>query len=348
MASSASREELTFEELVLIAGGHTAFQLLWAGVTLGLFSLLSKSPGATSDDIATKLGLEQQPTRILLVGLTALKLIKKEGDAYRNAHLTEQMLIPEKAGSAAPILGWQAHIVYPGLINFIESLKSGKNTGLEYLPGAGNTLYERLVSHPKVETVFQEAMSALSSQANNYMLQTVDLTNVVHLVDAGGGDGTNAIAFAKKYPELKITIFDSPSVCEIARKKIDQVGLSERIDTWEGNFLSDPFPDGIDAVIYAHIFTIWSPENNLRLLHRTYSALNEGGRVLIFNMMANDDDTGPLSTALGSPYFLAIATGEGMLYSWKDYEKWLAEAGFAKTQRVGDLPLNHGLIVGQK
>ena len=101
-------------------------------------------------------------------------------------------------------------------------------------------------------------------------------------------------------------------------------------------------------MLYSHIFTIWSPENNLKLLQRTYSALDEGGRVLILNMMANDDDTGPLSTALGSPYFLAIATGEGMLYPWKDYDKWLLEAGFGKSQHVGDLPLNHGLIVGRK
>jgi len=65
-------------------------------------------------------------------------------------------------------------------------------------------------------------------------------------------------------------------------------------------------------------------------------------------MMARDDDSGPLSTALGSPYFLAIATGEGMLYPWKDYESWLKEAGFGRLQRIGGLPLDHGLLVGIK
>ena len=46
------------------------------------------------------------------------------------------------------------------------------------------------------------------------------------------------------------------------------------------------------------------------------------------HMMANDDDLGPIACTLGSPYLLTIATGEGMLYSWKDYEAYLAEAGF--------------------
>ena len=348
MTSLAAGDELTLEQLVLIAGGHTAFQLLWAGVTLGLFSLLSKSPGIAFDEIGTKLKLERQPARILVVGLTALKLIRKEGNSYSNSGLTEQMLVPEKPGSAAPILGWQARIVYPGLANFVESLKAGKNIGLECFPGEGNTLYERLVSHPEVESIFQDAMSALSSQANNYMLQAVDLENVRHLVDAGGGDGTNAIAFAKKYPELRVTIFDSPSVCEIAKNRVADAGLADRIDTWAGSFLSDPFPTGIDAVIYAHIFTIWSPQRNIDLLRRTHEALDDDGRVFIFNMMARDDDTGPLSTALGSPYFLAIATGEGMLYSWSEYEGWLSESGFAEVHRVDGLPLDHGLIIGGK
>ena len=65
-------------------------------------------------------------------------------------------------------------------------------------------------------------------------------------------------------------------------------------------------------------------------------------------MMADDDESGPISTALGSPYFLAIATGEGMLYSWKDYESWLAGSGFAQVVRVDDLPLEHGLLLATK
>ena len=109
-----------------------------------------------------------------------------------------------------------------------------------------------------------------------------------------------------------------------------------------------PLPPGIDAILYAHIFTIWSPQKNIALLKKTHAALPKGGKVLIFNMMARDDDSGPLSTALGSPYFLAIATGEGMLYPWKDYESWLREAGFSNFQRIGNLPLDHGLLVGTK
>ncbi|XSG84308.1 MAG: methyltransferase [Methylohalobius sp. ZOD2] len=341
-------QEIDMERLILIAGGHTAFQLLWAGIQLGVFDQLATKPGLNGEQLTENIKLEEYPGRILLTGLTALGLIKKTEEGYFNASLTNQMLVPGKPGYAAPILGWQAHIVYPGLMHFIESLQQSRNVGLEKFPGEGNTLYERLVSHPHLEKIFQDAMSALSQQANAHLIQAYDFNAFSHIVDAGGGDGTNAITLANSFSNLNVTVFDSPSVCEIARKKINAAGLSDRVSVWPGNFLTDPFPPNIDAVLYCHILTIWSMEHNLQLIRKTHAALPSGGAVLIFNMMGDDDETGPLSTALGSPYFLAIATGEGMLHSWKDYETVLHQAGFAHLQRFADFSLSHGLIVAKK
>jgi cyclopropane fatty-acyl-phospholipid synthase-like methyltransferase len=167
-------------------------------------------------------------------------------------------------------------------------------------------------------------------------------------MDVGGGNATNAIAFARKYPHLKVTVFDSPSICRIAEENIANAGLQDRIDTHPGDLFTTPYPQGVEAILYAHMFTIWSPDKNRQILKKTFDALPEGGSVLIFNMMGNDDDTGPVSTALGSPYFLAIATGEGMLYAWSDYEAWIKDTGFSDSKRVDGLPLDHGIFVGIK
>ena len=61
---------LDWERLILIAGGHTAFQLLWAGVELRLYDKLSARPGQSLDELAQSLGIAHQPARILLIGLT--------------------------------------------------------------------------------------------------------------------------------------------------------------------------------------------------------------------------------------------------------------------------------------
>ncbi len=340
---------LDWERLVLIAGGHTAFQLLWAGVELGLYDKLSARPGQSLDELAQSLGIARQPARILLIGLTALGIIKLEKGEYFNAQLTEDRMVRGKPGYAASILDWQAHIVYPGMIDFVASLKENRNVGLERFTGTEPTLYERLTHDKHLEKVFQDSMSGLSRQANQFLPKAMDFGHFKHVVDAGGGDGTNAMAIARAYPGVKASVFDSASVCDHARQNIAQAGMSDRVGTWAGNFFDTPFPPDTDCVVYCHILTIWSMEKNLVLLKRTYDALPEGGAVVIFNMMGGDDDQGPLSTALGSPYFLAIATGEGMLHPWKDYEAALRGAGFRQTARLDQgLPIDHGIIVGTK
>jgi methyltransferase len=341
--------KLTPDIFNLITEGHAAFQLMWAGAQLDLFTHLSRHPdGLGRQQIASLLGLQDQPARILLVGLASIGLIVKRGENYCNADLTDELLVQGKPNSMLAVLGWQNHIVYPGLVDFVESLKQGTNVGLRHFPGDEDTLYPRLAHDKKLETVFQDAMSGLSTQANKDLVDHVDLSGSSHLMDVGGGDGTNALAFARKYPHLKVTVFDSPSICEIANRNIIEAGLQDRVNTHPGELFTTPYPDGPDAIMYAHMFTIWSPENNRQILKKTYEALPSGGKALIFNMMGNDDDTGPVSTALGSPYFLAIATGEGMLYSWSDYEDWLSGVGFSDFKRIDNLPLDHGVFIGIK
>jgi hypothetical protein len=76
-------------------------------------------------------------------------------------------------------------------------------------------------------------------------------------------------------------------------------------------------PQGVDTIPFYRILTIWSPDKAIELLRKSYKALPQAGNLLAFNVVGDEGDTGPTSTALGLLRLLAIATGEGMLYSWK-------------------------------
>lgn len=341
------KSELTFDDLALIAGGHTAFQLLWSGVKLNVFNLLSKNPGLSREMIAKEIGIDLQPVRILLVGLTALRLIEKNGDEYKNSAIVDKLLVIDSPENMVEVLGWQRYIVYPGEMDFLESLKGNSNIGLRNFRGNEDNLYARLTHDSKLEKVFHDAMSSLSNSANKLLAASVDFSGIKHLVDAGGGDATNAITLAKANPHLKVTVFDAPTVCQRAEENILNARLSDRIGTCPGDFFETDFPAGVDGILFGHMMTIWSPEKDTALLRRAYDALPVGGKVIIFNMMAYDDDTGPMTAALGSPYFLSIATGQGMMYSWADYEHFLADAGFKQSFRQV-LPRDHGVLIGVK
>ena len=169
--------------------------------------------------------------------------------------------------------------------------------------GSERTLYERLARVPALEQVFQRAMESISAQANQLLVDYVDFSGVAHLVDVGGGNGANIIRLARGYPRLKASVFDSPTVCEIARANIAAAGLSDRLGAVPGNCFADPFPTGADCILFCHFFTIWSEERNRELLRKAHAALEPGGAVMIFNMMQADDQRGPLTAAMDSPYF---------------------------------------------
>ncbi|MBW2735779.1 MAG: methyltransferase domain-containing protein [Deltaproteobacteria bacterium] len=336
-----------YEQLSLIMQGHVAFQMLWAGVELGIFDCLSKRPNLSEDDVGTALGLQPRSARVLLTGLRALQVVEGDASGLRNSIAAEAMLTSHSETSWARALGWQRHIVYPGAMDFVAALKQGTNVGLKHFPGEGDDLYTRLEYDPQLERVFQDAMSDLSTSANELLLDGVDLSQTRHLVDLGGGDGTNAIAFAQRFPHLRVTLFDRGTVCAEAKAKISEAGLSERVSVRAGDLFTDALPQDADAMLLAHMLTIWSPPKNIALLRRVHDALPSQGQALVFNMMADDDGAGPIGTALGSLYFLTIATGEGMLYRWNEYELFLREAGLLPGPRQA-LPRDHGLIVGTK
>jgi L-tyrosine C(3)-methyltransferase len=135
-----------FDYLLLIAGGHTAFQLMWAGIELKLFDLLNEKEKLGLADISKALKIEHRPARILLTGLTSIHLLQKEGDFYSNSVNAKEWLVSTTEQSIAKVMGWQRHIVYEGELEFVQALKENRNVGLEKFPGEGENLYQRLRS----------------------------------------------------------------------------------------------------------------------------------------------------------------------------------------------------------
>ena len=330
-----------------IFGGHVFFQVLRSAVKLDLFTLLDDNKKMTVEQIYGKLSIEKQPCHILLLPLVALGLLKKKGEYYYNSFEGKYLFSRNSPQNVISYVELQHCVYYPSMPYFHDSVLEYKNIGVQAFEGNEPTLYERLEHNPEVQKVFQVAMQELSLQANKYLAKHLDLSKNNFLCDIGGGNGTNIIGLAKQNPNLKAAVFDFPGVVKLANANIEKNGLQERLSTITGNAFKDEFPTGIDCFLFCHFFTMWSKDEDLTLLQKAYEALPSGGKAVIFNMMQSDDRSGPLSAALGSPYFLACATGRGMVYSWSDYQEVFEQAGF-HTVQTKKLPLDHGIIVGTK
>lgn len=334
-------------ELVHIIGGHIFFQTVNSAVKFKLFDLLEAKGGLSIEQIAAHLNIQLRPTRILLLGLTALNLLEKNYDSYINTKLAIKYFTSNSPENLISVMEWQAEINYHALGHLHESMISGKNEGLVEFEGNAPTLYERLATNPRLEGIFQDAMEDISKQANTDLANYIDFSNIKCLVDIGGGNGSNIISIAKQYNKIKAIVFDRKTVCEIAKKNIFKNNLQDRCLTYSGNCFVDEFPKEADAYIFCHFMTIWTEKKDQFLLKKAYDSLPEGGKVYIFNMMQNNTEDGPLTAAMGSPYFLSLATAEGMLYTWKEYSEWMANAGFKNIETI-KLPKDHGVLIGYK
>lgn len=336
-----------FEQMYLVFGGHVYFQTLRTAIQLGIFDLIEESGPLDRKEIAQKLNLQEQPVRIILLGLTSLGFLKKRGSRYSNKYIARLLYLKKSPYKIRAYIELQHRVMYKGCYWLLESIRQNTNVGLQEFKGDEPTIYQRLAHDPETEEIFQESMQELSMHANASLRERLDLSEVKHLVDVGGGNGTNAMAIAKKWPHLHLTVFDSPTVCGLAKDHIQSQGMSNQVSVHPGECFVDSFPKNADALMFAHFFTIWGEAKDRELLKKCYSHLPVGGKVIIFNMMQRNDETGPLSAALGSPYFMSIATGMGMLFTWNEYETWMLEAGFRKVEKHR-LARDHGIIIGIK
>jgi L-tyrosine C(3)-methyltransferase len=340
---------LSHTDLTRVLFGSSAFQILNAASGLGLFALLQERPGSTAEEIGSRLGLSDRPVQILLLGTTALGLTTREDDRYHNAELVTGMFRDGTWQIIEDIITFEAEIVRPVEADFTDALRENTNVGLRRLAGEGTDLYHRLAANPGMEELFYTCMRSWSRLSNPVLVAKADLTGASRVLDVGGGDGVNAIALARRHPHARFTVWDMPGAAEIARRKVAESGLADRISVAEGDIFADDYPEGHDCVLFANQMVIWSPEENMTLLRKAHRALPDGGQVIIFNAIADDTGDGPLYAALDNVYFTTLPAANSMIYHWGQYEEWLTRTGFTKVERhPGDTWTPHGAVSATK
>jgi ubiquinone/menaquinone biosynthesis C-methylase UbiE len=349
---SPSSQEL--REFSLLMGGYAFFQAMYSAHELGVFNYLRKKPGSTRVAMAKALKCSEHGLRVLLFACTAVGLIKRHSKTgrYENSWIALHFLASDSPHSLQPLLEANRHLMYRGLEHLPTSVQQGNNVGLQVFPGKGVTLYERIRGDSKNQRVFYNWMKMLwTSNKFEFVLKThlqKKMRGKRTLLDVGGGEAESAIQLCRAYPDLKVTVFDFPETCTLARKNIKNAGLGHRIQTVAGNFLKDPFPEGFDAVIFSHIMSIYSEKTNRALIKKSHRALNPGGTLVIYNSAANESETGSVPMAHLSLYFLTIATGHGMIYPIQDFENWFQGLGYRPAQTIRVKNSDHILVTADK
>jgi hypothetical protein len=343
MTTQAERV-LTPAPLMQLTTGFWAFKTLAAAHELDVFSRLSDTGGQTPAELAAALAIDERPAGMLLTGCAALGLLDKRDGRYVNTPLAEEFLV---RGAPSYFGGWVQMLdqrLYPGWGRLTEAIRTNRPTTWD--PDRQDSLFDG--EDPELLAVFWEAMHAISTHTARALGGAVDLADARRLLDVGGGSGAFDIELCRRYPELMATVYELAPVAAIAADKIAAAGLAERIDTAAGDFFADAaLPAGHDTVLLSMILHDWAEPRCRTILEKCWAALPSGGRLIIVELLVNDERTGPPAAALMSINML-IET-EGRNYTPAEYRGWLADLGCRDIDTVWfDATGANGAVIGRK
>jgi hypothetical protein len=135
------------------------------------------------------------------------------------------------------------------------------------------------------------------------------------------------------YPGLEATLFEIPVIAAVARAHIVNTPLASRIHIVEGDFFTDPIPEGHDVIMLVNVIHLFSPEHNHMLLRRIRERVPDGACLLLVDLWTDPTHTQPTFAALLAGE-LQIASGEGAAYSEEELREWLRESGWQAMERL--------------
>jgi predicted O-methyltransferase YrrM len=178
---------------------------------------------------------------------------------------------------------------------------------------------------------FIGAMHVVGAPLAQKIVTAVKPGEARNLIDVGGASGTYTIAFLSAAPKMKATLFDRPAVIPIARERLAEAGMEDRVRFVAGDFYADELPGGHDLAILSAIIHQNSPAQNVELFRKVLHAMVSGGRMIVRDHVMEPNRIKPEEGAIFAVNMLVNTQG-GSTYTFDEVRTWLTEAGFTKVR----------------
>ena len=334
-----------------IAFGPVIFQVARVLRDKGILELIEKSgtKGLTNEEIAEKVKLSNYGVRVLLESGLSLGLVLVNEKKYTLGK-TGYFILHDSLTKTN--MDFIHDVNYKGLFYLDESIETGKPAGLKEF-GNWSTIYEGLSQlPPHVQKSWFSFDHFFSDDAFPLVLPMVYKEGVKKLLDIGGNTGKWAIASTNFSPDVHITIMDLPGQLNVAKQKIEELGLNDRVTFLPVNILDETvqFPMGFDVIWMSQFLDCFSEAEIVSILKRCYEALDENGEVIILEPYWDRQkfEIAAFCLQQTSIYFTALANGNSQMYSAEIFIKCINEAGFDIVEETDHIGLSQTLIKCKK
>lgn len=311
---------------------HQRSAALKAGIELGVFAALGEGP-RTAQEVASQSGAPVRGIRILCDYLTIQGLIAKADGRYSHTPTSAVFLDPRSDASMAPMLPFimNKKIVQASQC-LTETIRNG-HTALE-VPLAGEEVEEWVT--------FARSMQPMMGAASEFIAELVVRDGApAKVLDVAASHGMFGRAVAKRAPACEIVALDFPSVLEVTRENAEAAGIT--LTLLPGSAFTADLGEGYDAILVTNLFHHFSPEENTGLMKRFQAALRPGGKMVVLEMVPNEDRVTPPTAASFSMMMLAD-TADGDAFTMSEYNQMLDAAGFGARELM-DVPMSPQQVI---
>jgi predicted O-methyltransferase YrrM len=288
---------------------------------LDLFTALADRP-ADLPAICRRFSIHARPTDTLCTLLLANRLLRRTPDGILHVSDTaREFLVAGAPFDARPYYSSIAD--KPGVADFLTVLRTDRPANW---PGEeGEADWHAAMRTEAFAESFTAAMDCRGRVLGPGLAAALAGSPPHRLLDVGGGSGAYAIAIARAFPQAHATVLEASPVDAIARRTISAAGLARRIDVVTADMFTGRWPGNYDTHLFSNVLHDWNEADCRRLLERSVAALPNGGRLLVHDMLLDDDKSGPLWAAEYSVLLTTVT--QGRLYSAAEIGRWLAELG---------------------
>ena len=342
MGATQTAGQPTPEHILQVGFGFWASRTLLSAVEMELFTELAKHP-LPAAELQGRLGLHKRSAIDFFDALVALGFLEREGTTYRNTPATDLYLDKHKPEYVGGVLEMCSHRLYPFWARLTEALRTGRPQN-EVRDGS-MPVFEALYADPARLKGFLRAMTGVSSQANRAIARQFPWANYKTFADVGTAQGDLAVQIAAHNPHLTGVGYDLAEIAPIFEEYVEENGVSERLSFQAGDFFKEALPCA-DVITMGHILHDWGLETKEMLIGKAYEALPEGGALIVYEAII-DDERRKNAFGLLMSLNMLIETEEGFDYTGAECRGWMEKAGFRET-RVEALSGPDSMVVGIK
>jgi hypothetical protein len=330
MTNANTKEPATTLEpaaILHLAGAFTASKTLFSAIELGVFHALANGQAKSGEALQNELGLHPRSRADFLDSLVALGLLRKEDERYANTEESDYFLDSAKPTFIGGLFLMASARLYPFWGSLTEALQTGEPQN-ETKTG-GEDLFPALYEDPARLRMFAQAMTGISMGAARAVAEKFPWDRYKTFIDIGCAQGCMPVQVALRHAHITGGGFDLPQLEPIFGEYAASAGLSDRLKFKPGDFFKDPLPRA-DVLAMGRILHDWDLENKKMLLKKAHDALPEGGALIIYESLIDDDRKQNVFGLLMSLNML-IETRGGFDFTGADCMGWMKEAGFRET-----------------